>query len=59
MNTSQQIDRRSTKQVRIDSEVHTILKIEATRAGISIRDYLEGVLAEYWDKENVEFQNYR
>ena len=57
MNTSRQIDRRNTKQVRIDGGVHTILKIEATRAGISIREYLEEVLVEHWNKKNVSFQN--
>ncbi|MFH1792612.1 MAG: hypothetical protein ABH819_03110 [Patescibacteria group bacterium] len=52
-----QIDNKTTKQVRIDTGVHKILKIEATKAGKSIREYLEGVLTEHWDKENVSFYN--
>ena len=50
-----QIHSETTKEVRIDSGVHRILKIEATKAGKSIRAYLETVLAEYWGKEEVKW----
>lgn len=52
-----QIDNKITKQVRLDIGVHKILKIEAIKAGKSIREYLEEVLIEYWSKENVSFYN--
>lgn len=42
----QQIDQRSTKQVRIDTGLHKLLKLKATEAGISIKGLLEEFLAE-------------
>lgn len=53
--SSLQIDNRTTMQVRIDSGVHRLLKQEATRARKTIREYLEEVLVDYWDKEGVCF----
>lgn len=56
MNTANpQIHSKTTNEVRIDSGVHKILKTEASKAGKSIKEYLEEVLAEYWDKEGVCF----
>ena len=43
---SRQIDKKSTKQVRIDKELHKLLKIEATKSGESIKSFLEGILAD-------------
>ncbi len=43
---NRQIDTNKTKQIRIDSELHRLLKIKATTAGISIKDFLEGYLAD-------------
>lgn len=43
---SRQSDRKTTKQVRIDSRMHRYLKIEAAKRGESIRDLVEGVLGE-------------
>jgi predicted HicB family RNase H-like nuclease len=40
-------------QVRIDSGVHRLLKLEAIRAGKTIKEYLEEVLANRWDEEGV------
>ena len=57
MITSRQIDQRNTKQVRIDNGVHRLLKIEACKAGKSIREYLEEALAEHWNREDVSFQD--
>lgn len=53
--SSLQIDSKTTMQVRIDSGVHRLLKLEATRAGKTIKEYLEEVLADYWDREGVCF----
>lgn len=44
---SQQSDRKTTKQVRIDSEWHKYLKVRAAQQGTTIESLLEGVLAEY------------
>lgn len=43
---NQQIDRKSTKQIRIDAGLHQLLKVKAARAGTSIKTLLEGYLAE-------------
>lgn len=57
MNTGNpQIDNKTTMQVRIDSGVHKILKIEATKAGKSIKEYLEEHLADIWDMEDVKWE---
>lgn len=44
---NRQIDRKTTKQVRIDAGVHKLLKIDAAQRGESIREVLEGLLADY------------
>ena len=44
--TSKKVDKKTTKQVRIDSGLHRLLKIEAARSGISIKELVEGALAE-------------
>jgi len=41
-----QSDKNLTKQVRIDTGYHTLLKIKATKAGVSIKTLLEGYLAD-------------
>lgn len=41
-----QIDKKSTRQVRIDAGLHRLLKLKATEAGMSIKTLLEGYLAE-------------
>jgi len=46
-NNGRQNVQRSTKQVRIDSEWHKYTKVEASKAGITIKDLLEGLLAEH------------
>ncbi len=48
-----QSDKNSTKQVRIDAGLHQLLKIKATRAGVSIKTLLEGYLAELLAVEKV------
>lgn len=40
-----QIDKNSTKQVRIDTGYHKLLKMEAARQGMTIKTLLEGYLA--------------
>lgn len=44
---SQQSDKKTTKQVRIDSEWHKYLKVEAAQQGMTIKTLLETILAEY------------
>lgn len=43
---NQQIDKKTTKQIRIDAGLHKLLKIKATEDGTSIKDCLEGYLGE-------------
>ncbi len=43
---SKLIDKKSSKQVRIDPGLHQLLKIKAAKAGISIKTLLEGHLAD-------------
>ena len=57
MNTGNpQIDTKTTKQIRLDSGVHKILKIEASRAGKSIKEYLEDHLTDIWYEEGVKWE---
>ena len=57
MNTGNpQIDSKTTKQVRIDSGLHKILKTEASRAGKSIKEYLEEHLVDMWYEEGVKWE---
>jgi len=49
---NRQIDQRRTKQIRIDVGLHHLLKLKATEAGMSIKDFLEGYLAEALGVEN-------
>lgn len=44
---SQQSDKKTTKQVRIDSEWHKYLKVEAAQQGMTVRALLESILADY------------
>lgn len=41
-----QIDQRTTKQIRIDSGMHRLLKLKATEANKTIKEFLEGYLSE-------------
>lgn len=43
---NRQIDKKTTKQVRIDINVHKHLKIQATKEGVSIKALLEGYIGE-------------
>jgi len=44
--TNLQVDNKVTKQVRIDSGLHKQLKIKAAKQSTTIRDLIEGCLAE-------------
>ncbi len=48
---SRQSDNKTTKQVRIDSGWHKLLKLRATEDGKTIRELLEGILSECWELE--------
>lgn len=41
---SRQSDRKTTKQVRIDSGYHRLLRIEAAKTGKNIKEVLEGYI---------------
>lgn len=45
-NDSRQIDKKTTKQVRIDAELHRLLKIKAATEKTTIRTLVEEGLAE-------------
>ena len=49
---NRQIDRKLTKQVRIESELHRLLKVKATRSGMSLKDLIEGHLANLLTEED-------
>ena len=49
---NRQVDKKLTKQVRIDAELHRLLKIKSSSAGISIKTLLEGYLADLLAVEN-------
>lgn len=51
---NRQIDKKVTKQVRIDAGLHQILKIKSAKAGVSIRTLLEGHLADLLEIKNEE-----
>jgi len=53
MSQNLQIDRNSTKQIRIDSGLHQRLKIKAAESGESIKTLLEGYLADLLGIEEV------
>ena len=41
---SRQIDKKLTKQVRLDYGVHRFVKIEAAKSGKTIKSFIEGLL---------------
>lgn len=47
-----QIDKNSSKQVRIDSGIHQLLKIKAAKSGMTIKEALEGCLADFLALDN-------
>lgn len=48
---NRKIDQKNTKQVVIDKGYHTLLKKKAADAGISIKEFMEGYLAELFEVE--------
>lgn len=49
-----QIDIKKTKQVRIDSVIHKLLKMESARSGQSIRSLVEGAVADLVGVKNID-----
>lgn len=49
---NRQIDNKPTKQVRIDSGLHYLLKIKATTEKTTIKNLLEGCAAELLEVNN-------
>lgn len=54
--TNRQSDIKTTKQIRIDSGYHQILKLEATKAGISIKELLDGIVSDWLSENEVYVQ---
>lgn len=46
-----QSDKNLTKQIRIDSGLHQLLKVKAAKSGMSIKTLLEGYIADGLDKD--------
>jgi len=44
---NREINPKTVKQVVIDAGIHRLLKIRASEAGQSVKELLEGVLADY------------
>jgi len=53
--TSRQIDTKTTKQVRIDSGLHIIVKVDVAKQGETIRERLERYIYEGLDKDGVKY----
>lgn len=49
--TKLQSDKNLTKQVRIDAELHKLLKVKASELSISIKTLLEGYVADILKEE--------
>ncbi len=47
---NRQIDRKLTKQVRIDTGMHQLLKIKAAKSGMTIKTVLEGAVIDLLDE---------
>lgn len=54
---NRQSDTKSTKQVRIDIGWHQLLKLEATKAGITIKELLDDILSGWFDIKKYNGQN--
>lgn len=52
-NTSRQIDSKPTKQVRIDSGLHILLKVDTAKSGESIKERLDSYICEGFDRDKV------
>lgn len=52
---NRQIDKKVTKQVRIDTGMHKLIKIEAAKRGETIRQLVEAYIYEGLDRDNVKF----
>jgi len=50
---NRQIDRKLTKQIRIDTGYHQLLKIKSAKAGTSIKTLLEGYIADILKDETA------
>ncbi len=51
---SRQIDKKLTKQVRIDTGYHEMLKVKAAKSGVSIKSLVEGLLENFLALKNEE-----
>lgn len=43
---NRQIDKKTTKQIRIDAGLHQLLKVKAAKSGITLKTLVEWCLAE-------------
>jgi predicted HicB family RNase H-like nuclease len=51
--TKLQNDKNLTRQVRIDAGLHKLLRLEAAKRSITIKELLEGYIADGLDKDEV------
>lgn len=51
---SRKIDKNLSKQVRIDTGLHRLLKIKSAKAGVSIKTLLEGYIADGLKEETSQ-----
>ena len=54
MKESRQVDKKPTKQVRIDRELHRLLKIRAATEKTTIKSLIEGAIADILEVENAQ-----
>lgn len=56
VNMKRQSDKKVTKQIRIDSGMHKIVKVEASRRGQTIKELVEEYIIYGLERENVKFE---
>lgn len=56
MEIKERVDKKITKQVRIDSGLHQLLKIKAASEKTTIKALIEGCLAELLEVKTVTFK---
>lgn len=54
---NRQIDKKTTKQVRIDIDLHKLLKVKSAEAGMTIKAFLEDHIAGLLDVSPPDNKN--
>jgi predicted HicB family RNase H-like nuclease len=58
MSTKQQI-RRKTKQIRIDEQLHRLLKLEAVKQNKTISKFADEIIKGYLEPAEIDHENSR